>query len=135
MKNITPTEAQSLEFTNAPDEAPLVMINLLKFRRNEKNGLEQGLAAYDRYGKKVFPLLEKVGAKILWLGSVDQVFIGGPADEWDQVLLVEYPSRKAFSDMISMPEYDKAHNDRETALENSALLASSTLYSLLENKS
>jgi uncharacterized protein (DUF1330 family) len=133
MKNITPTEAQFLEFSNAPDEGPLVMINLLKFKRDEKNSLEQGLAAYDRYGKQVFPLLEKAGAKVLWLGAVDQVVIGASADEWDRVMIVEYPSRKAFSDMISMPEYGKVHDNRDAALENSALLASSTLYSLLGN--
>jgi uncharacterized protein (DUF1330 family) len=132
MKNITPTKAQYLEFANAPDKGPLVMINLLKFKRDEENSLEQGLAAYDRYGKEVFPLMEKVGAKVLWVGAVDQVFIGASADEWDQVLLVEYPSRKAFSDMISMPEYDKAHNNREAALEKTALLASSTLYGLFK---
>ncbi len=131
MKNIMPTETQLFEFSNAPDEGPFVMINLLKFKRNEENGMEQGLEAYDRYGKKVLPLMGKVGAKVLWLGSVDLVFIGASADEWDQVLLVEYPSRKAFLEMISMPEYDKAHHDREAALENSALLASKTLYSLL----
>jgi hypothetical protein len=39
------------------------------------------------------------------------------------VLLVEYPSRKAFIEMVTQPEYLEAHADREAALERTVVLA------------
>jgi len=98
------------------------MVNLLKFRKITESG-EQGSEAYDRYGRNTMPILREIGARVLWLGSVKQVFIGGEHDYWDEVLLVEYPSRKAFLQMISRPDFLHIHKDRETSLENSALLA------------
>jgi uncharacterized protein (DUF1330 family) len=47
-----------------------------------------------------------------------------PADEqWDQVLLVKYPSVDAFLTMIRMPDYLAATVHREAALEDSRLIA------------
>lgn len=77
--------------------------------------------------ENVAPLLDEAGGRLLWLGDIDDVFIGTSRDEWDRVMLVEYPSRKAFLDMISRPEYLKVHEDREAGLETSALLAGKTV--------
>jgi hypothetical protein len=44
-------------------------------------------------------------------------FIGG--DEWDEALLVEYPSKQAFLDMTSAPDYPA--DIREDALTDSRL--------------
>jgi hypothetical protein len=62
------------------------------------------------------PILKEIGARVLWLGSVKQVLIGGEYDYWDEVL-----------QMISRPDYLQIHKDRETSLENSALLATTPL--------
>jgi uncharacterized protein (DUF1330 family) len=99
------------------------MINLLKFRDVTDSG-ESGRDAYRRYITAIDPMLKNVGGHLLWLGEVDQVFIGKSHDEWDVVMLVEYPSRKAFLQMISDPAYNEAHKHREEALVDSALLAS-----------
>jgi uncharacterized protein (DUF1330 family) len=69
------------------------------------------------------PLLKKAGGRLLWMGSVKQLFIGLDTDPWDRVMLVEYSSRQAFLDMISTPIYKEVHKDREAGLETSALLA------------
>ena len=37
--------------------------------------------------------------------------------------LVEYPSRAAFIDMVSQPEYTAAHEHREHGLEDTVLIA------------
>lgn len=126
MGAIQPTGEQIKELAAARDDRPVVMINLLKFKKVTDAG-EPGRAAYDRYGRNVLPILSGLGARVVWLGSVDQVFIGTPDDRWDQVMLVEYPSRKAFLAMISDPEYQRIHRDREAALEDSALIASTTV--------
>jgi uncharacterized protein (DUF1330 family) len=126
MGSIQPTGTQIKELAGSADEGPVVMVNLLKFREKTETG-EPGRAAYERYGRAVMPFLKELGEKVLWLGAVKHVFIGADKDRWDEVLLVEYPSRKAFLDMISRPDYMKIHKDREAALEDSALLATSTL--------
>ena len=45
------------------------------------------------------------------------------ANDWDSVALVQYPSRKAFIDMVTTPEYEKAHEHRESGLERTVLIA------------
>ncbi len=126
MGSIQPTQGQIKELMTGVDEGPVVMVNLLKFREKTETG-EPGRTAYERYGRAAIPFLAEIGARVLWYGSVGQVFIGADKDRWDEVLLVEYPSRKAFLTMISRPDYMKIHGDREAALEDSALLVTSTL--------
>ncbi|HOT45522.1 MAG TPA: DUF1330 domain-containing protein [Spirochaetota bacterium] len=126
MGSIQPTGKQIQELAGSADEGPVVMVNMLRFREKTDAG-ETGRAAYERYGRAVAPILNEIGAKVLWLGAVRQVFIGAEKDRWDEVLLVEYPSRKAFLSMISRPDYKKIHKYREDALEDSALLATSSL--------
>jgi uncharacterized protein (DUF1330 family) len=126
MPSINPTEQQINELAGADDPGPVVMVNLLRFKGDTGNG-NDGAAAYGRYGRSVLPMLAKIGARVLWLGAVEQVFIGGDDDRWDQVLVVEYPSRKAFLGMIASDEYRAAHRDREIALDDSALIACRTI--------
>jgi uncharacterized protein (DUF1330 family) len=130
MGNVSPTGKQIKELMDSPDDKPVVMVNLLKFKKTTETG-EEGRKAYDRYGRNTMPILKEIGARVLWLGSVKQVFIGGEYDYWDQVLLVEYPSRKAFLQMIARPDYVQIHKDREMALENSALLATDPVVNTL----
>jgi uncharacterized protein (DUF1330 family) len=114
------------EISELTDTGPIVMVNLLKFRETGANKKESGEGAYTRYMINVAPLLEKAGGRLVWMGSVKQVFIGADTDHWDRVMLVEYPSCKAFLDMISAPEYLEVHKDREAGLETSALLMTKT---------
>jgi len=126
MSQVQPSAQQMKDLSALSDTGPIVMVNLLKFRETAVNGKESGDKAYTRYMFNVAPLLEKAGGRLLWMGLVKQVFIGTDMDNWDRVLLVEYPSRQAFLDMISKPEYQKVHQDREAGLETSALLVAKT---------
>ena len=127
MNSIHPTEDQVKEFLAKQEDGPIVMINLLKFKRTDGDDTTAAEKQYERYMLHVSPMLEKVGGRLVWMADVDQVFIGTDADQWDRVLLVEYPSRAAFFQMISDPAYMKVHKDRELALENSALLPGKTI--------
>jgi uncharacterized protein (DUF1330 family) len=117
MSDIRPTKDQILELINAPDEGPVVMLNLLKFKASG------GSKEYGKYGDSVVQMVEKTGGKVLWLGKVDQTLIGPTDETWDAVALVQYPSRKAFIEMTSTKEYDSAHEHREGGLERTRLLA------------
>ena len=69
-------------------------------------------------------MVEARGGKVLWMGRADQVLIGdADANDWDSVALVQYPSRKAFIEMVTTPEYEKAHEHRESGLERTVLIA------------
>jgi uncharacterized protein (DUF1330 family) len=84
------------------------MLNLLRLR--PVGGQER----YAEYGAAVGPLLEKVGGRIVFAGEAAAPLLGG--DGWDLVALVEYPSRQAFLEMISSPEYEEIGHLRTEAL-------------------
>jgi uncharacterized protein (DUF1330 family) len=92
----------------AADGAPLVMLNLLGFKP------EGGRQRYEEYGEAVAPLLEKAGGRIVFLGEPAQALLG--EGSWDLDVLVEYPTRQAFLDMIGSAEYQAIGHLRTEAL-------------------
>jgi uncharacterized protein (DUF1330 family) len=92
----------------AGEQAPVVMLNLLAF---EPDG---GRERYEEYGAAVAPLLEKVGGRIVFLGLPATPLLGDGG--WDLVVLVEYPTRAAFQEMIGSPEYQAIAHLRTEAL-------------------
>jgi uncharacterized protein (DUF1330 family) len=128
---IGPTKEQIQALVESPLETPVVMLNLLRFadRANgDAGGKESGQDSYARYGERMRSMLEQTGARVLWHGRADSVVIGDDADDWDAVILVEYPSRKAFLDMTSSPQYRQVSKDRSAGLADSRLIAMTELY-------
>jgi uncharacterized protein (DUF1330 family) len=101
----------------------VVMLNLLKFKP------VGGAASYTEYARQVTPILERIGAKVIFAGPVTSTVIG--EQPWDSILLVEYPSRKVFVEMIASAEYQAIHHFRDEALERSELHAVSPTGSLV----
>ena len=122
MSAIRPNKQQFVDLMDAPDDEPVVMLNLLKFKDKTDDG-ETGASEYGKYGDAVVQMVEDRGGKVLWMGRADQTLIGDPAEGWDSVALVEYPSRKVFIDMVTAPDYEKAHEHRESGLERTVLIA------------
>lgn len=110
-----------------PKGQAVVMINILKFKKESGIAGETGLQAYQRYGQNIAVLLKKAGGKVLWTGQVNQTVIGDETDQPDLVLLVEYPSVDKFIEMAASPEYKAIAHDRVMALEYGGLMASSTI--------
>lgn len=125
MDNLTPNEAELQKFMAAPDSGPVVMVNLLKFKAETESG-EAGEAVYARYMQNAAEFVAEVGGRLLWMGAADQLIVGTADQKWDKVLLVEYPSRKAFLQMVGNPEFQAAQQDRTAALEDTVLLATTT---------
>jgi uncharacterized protein (DUF1330 family) len=92
----------------AGDGAPVVMLNLLAFVP------DGGRERYEEYGEAVAPLLEKVGGRIVFMGAPAPPLLGD--DAWDLAVLVEYPTRQAFLEMIGSPEYRAVGHLRTEAL-------------------
>ncbi|MDD5311925.1 MAG: DUF1330 domain-containing protein [Dehalococcoidia bacterium] len=95
-------------------EGPVVMLNLLKFKPG-------GAADYASYAKAAGHFVADIGGKVLYLGKAGELLQGN--EEWDYVMLVQYPSRQAFIKMINDPEYLKSHEDRLKACERAVLYA------------
>jgi uncharacterized protein (DUF1330 family) len=128
---IGPTTEQIQALVDSPLETPVVMLNLLKFAEQADGSAaatESGRDSYARYGERMRSMLEQAGARVLWQGRPDSVVIGGDTDDWDAVILVEYPSRDAFLDMTSSPRYREVSKDRSAALVDSRLIAMTELY-------
>ena len=120
---IRPNKSQFVELANAPDDGPVVMLNLLKFKEKADGASGTGASEYGKYSDTALQMVEARGGKVLWMGRVDQTLIGDIDEAWDSVALVEYPSRKAFIEMVTTPEYEQAHEHRESGLERTVLLA------------
>jgi uncharacterized protein (DUF1330 family) len=84
------------------------MLNLLAFKP------DGGRERYEEYGEAVAPLLEKIGGRMVFIGTSAQALLGD--DSWDLVVLVEYPTRKSFLDMIGSIEYQAVGHLRTEAL-------------------
>jgi uncharacterized protein (DUF1330 family) len=123
MSGITPNRDQARALADAPDDGPVVMLNLLKFKARADASDESGADAYGRYGDAVVAMVERTGGRVLWSGRAEQVLIGDPEQDWDAVVLVQYPSRKAFLAMTSTPDYGEAHTHRERGLERTIVIA------------
>ena len=126
---ITPTREQFTEFAHGTRDGEVVMINLLHFARSDaatRQGSRPttGADAYRDYSDQVVKMVEARGGRVIWTGRPEHVLIGDPAaDAWDLVALVSYPSRAAFVDMVTSPDYGEAHADRERGLDRTVLLA------------
>jgi uncharacterized protein (DUF1330 family) len=95
------------------------MLKLVKFKG------EEGARAYDRYMKNVSKILEARGALVVYAGNAAELLVGD--ETWGAIILVEYPSRKVFLEMVKSPEYRKAHANREQRLERTVLYATSPM--------
>jgi uncharacterized protein (DUF1330 family) len=125
MSYIKPKGEQIKRLAESEEEGPVVMLNLLRFGKaaGDDSG-KSGAESYDTYGEKMRDIMAERGIKLLWRGRADSVVIGDDeADDWDVVLLVQYPSRKAFLEMAGSKEYDKVGEHRTAALVDSRLIA------------
>lgn len=130
MSSIEPSPEKLQSFLESgSDDTPIVMINLLRFREQadypEDFAAEpcSGREAYRRYGEVAIQTIAAVGGRMVWMGSVQTTLIGPAGEEWDDAVLVEYPSRKAFLGMVAQPDYLAAAPHRTAALEDSRLIA------------
>ena len=103
-----------LERSRSGDDGPVVMLNLLAMKPDD------GMERYMEYGAAVAPILAGIGGEMIFSGTGRSALIGDGRD-WDLVLLVRYPSRTAFLEMIGSPAYQAIAHLRTEALAHSEL--------------
>ena len=114
-----------------PDQGPVVMVNLVRFRPHSADGNGSGWDAYRRYSRAVMPLIQARGGTVIWAGRPEAVAFGEKTLSWDYIVLVRYPSRASFLDMMASEEYARANIDREAGLADHVILATAETYSKL----
>jgi len=103
------------------EDAPVVMVNLLKFkaRASYADGRETDLSgkeAYALYAQEMRKLVEGAGGRFLFGGEVESLLLGDVEELWDMVGLVEYPTPKTLVQIASSPDFQAIESHREAGL-------------------
>jgi uncharacterized protein (DUF1330 family) len=117
---IDPTGPGLKAFLAADPDAPVVMLNLLRFT-------ERGRAGYEDYLRHFRSHAEARGAEILYYGVGDDPLVAEHGQDWDAVLLVRYPTRRAFSDMVRDSDYQGGAHLRSDHLVEAVLQPTSAV--------
>ena len=113
---VDPTGQDLKRFLDEDPGGEVVMLNLLRFRKG-------GQASYASYSREIAPFLEGVGGSLVYAGRCSTALVAPDAHDWDAILLVRYPSRRAFSEMVANPDYQKITHLRTEALSEAVLQA------------
>jgi len=129
MNSVEPDRERFEAFrSDADTPGPIVMLNLLRYREQADypDDFEAepcpGKEAYRRYSAQALARIESVGGRVIYWGRVQASVIAPDAEEWDEVFLVEYPSRAALLEMLSQPEYRAIVPHRTAGLLDSRLI-------------
>lgn len=114
---------ERLATTRPEDDGPIWMINLMKYRERADyaDGREttlSGIEADNLYTPR--ESLAAIGAEIVFGAVVDTQFLGAP--KWDRVGVVKYPSRRAFIEMQSRPDFIDKHAHKDAGMEQSIII-------------
>ena len=123
-----PQPEQFKQLMEGPEDTPVVMVNLLKFK-GQADGANEGMSgteSYMKYGEQMRKFVESKGGRFIWSGRVDSMVIGESDAEFQVAALVEYPSREAFVKIATSPKVAEIGVHRGQGLEGQWLLATTT---------
>lgn len=103
---IYPSHDQLQAFLDAPDDGPVTMINLLRFKDRADPPLEHltGAEATMQYSKEMKEFVERHGASFVLAGTIDSQLIGEGGEDFAFVGIMRYPSRAAYLELAGDPE-------------------------------
>ena len=113
---IEPTADALERFLIGDTGRPLVLTQLLRFNPG-------GRDLYLQYFAKVEPLLGRIGAQLTYAGEcLEEPLLAGPNQAWDAVVIVRYPTRAAYAELLKDPDYQSAVALRRAALSEVVML-------------
>jgi hypothetical protein len=111
--------------TTPPDEdGPVWMVNLMKYREvaayddGNPDGVS-GREADDRYAP--VEILREIGAEVVFFGDVDTQLLGDQP-RWDRIGVVKYPTRRAFIEMQSRPDFRAKHEHKQAGMSETIVM-------------
>jgi hypothetical protein len=121
-----PTQAQLEEFMRGPQDQPVVMLNLLKFK-NRADDSHPGLSGRDavmQYSTAMKEFVERNGGTFVLAADIDSQLMGEGGEDFEFVALMRYPSRQVFLQLAGDPEIARTiGKHREAGLESQWLFA------------
>jgi uncharacterized protein (DUF1330 family) len=112
---VDPSGADLKKFLTEDPGGQVVMLNLLRFA-------ERGRESYAQYAEALaMTILPRYGGEVIYAGDGADALVAEAGQSWDAVLLVRYPSREAFSQMVADPEYQQVTEMRTRALTEAVL--------------
>ena len=106
------------------DSGPIVVLNLLKLKTDSEELLDE----YLEYAYGVISGWGAVGMEPVYAGKFGELAAGGIGD-WDYMLLVHYPNRRTFFDMMVSEEYAAIHSGRQNSMKMAILWISDPIIS------
>ena len=134
MATTEPPETHLRKLTETDQESSFDMINLIKYRPTAiyesaaDNAIgRSGREAYQEYGLVAFPKIIGMGGSLVYKGTCDHQFVGDESQNYDDLIIVRYPSRRAYLEMFNSTEYQEAIKHRKAGLEYRVLHESTPL--------
>ncbi len=112
---IEPAGEDLQRFRKGDEGRPFVLVQLLRF-------VEGGREKYLEYSTAAQPILLRLGAQILYAGECVEPLLAGEGQAWDGIVVVRYPARAVYLDMLADPHYLAIVHLRRSALREAVLL-------------
>jgi uncharacterized protein (DUF1330 family) len=112
---IEPDESELGRFRAGDSGRPFVLVQLLRF-------VEGGRDRYLKYSMAAQPIARSFGGQVLYAGECVQPLLAADGQAWDAIVLVRYPNRAAYADMLADPGYRAIAPQRTSALREAAIL-------------
>src|SRR3990167_7827299 len=128
MSSIDPRPGQmKAALATVPPGVPIVMLNLLRFRDKAEYPDQvsdlTGRHAYALYIKQAIRHVRATGGEVVMMGQVHAAIIAPDGEQWDEMLLVRYPSIEKFVAMVMNPDYQSFTVHRTAGLADARLIA------------
>ena len=125
-----PTDEQLKSFRLLPQDRPVEMLNLVRFRQYAAYEDGHPFAPKNLTGREAYyvylaaseAIVRRYGGDVIWTAAPDTIFIGPEGDAWDLAFIVHYKVAKRFLDMIVDEDYRGAATHRQAALADSRLI-------------
>ena len=128
-----PNSSQLETLMSLPPDSPVAALNLFQFNAQAQyepgdpeygtpEAEVSGREAYDRYGAIAGPFIIELGGRVVFSTPVDQVLIGPEDPAWDIAAIMYFPTRSAFMEMLSNPEFQDSSRHRKAALANHCMI-------------
>jgi len=107
------------------EDGPFWAVNLMKYREvadysDGRATTRSGRDADDEYTP--FGSLAAIGAEIVFVADVEAQLLGD-STVWDRIGVVKYPSRRAFIEMQSRPDFVEKHVHKDAGMEKTFVIA------------
>jgi len=110
-------DAAALErFVSADPSGPVVMLNLVRFT---PGGADKYMKYFEHFSSS--GIKKRYGVTVVYGGAGHPSLVADEGGDWDMVVLVSYPSRRHFVDMVNDPDYQAFEHLRAEAVATAVL--------------